>query len=62
MHLAFKVMSSPIVISEWKETVSVHVHGRVLGNKPLEIEPSVHSRASTLIYASERNASYLVPM
>ena len=61
MRLAHNVTSGPIVISEWKETL--HVHGRVLGiHKPLEIEPFVHSRASTLIYASARNASYLVPM
>lgn len=44
MHPALKVMSGAIVISEWIETV--HIHGRVLGDKPLELEQSVHSRAN----------------
>lgn len=61
MHPALKVMSGPIVIAEWKETLYTRSR-KISWNRPLEIEPSVHSRASKLIYASERNASYLIPM
>jgi hypothetical protein len=43
------------------ERDSIHVHGRVFGDKPFKVEPFVHSRPKELIYASEGDAGdYLV--
>lgn len=57
MHPSLKVMTGPVVVSDQSgKKRSVHVHGRVLGEKSLEVEPSVQSRTSELIYASEGNA------